>query len=132
MDNRIILENLKELDRLNALPFLDIIGYTKLVVDELQSEKNIAKQTSYLINELLEEVLNETEKQEVDISDKLQMIEINGVKVFISGSELEKLDTLKESELVKNEDDHEDQTYMDYGLEDEMTYKDFLNRNREQ
>ncbi len=142
----------------------DIIGYTQLVLDELEAEvedevihdeaetwEGLANFVSTILPlnedgiEALEDIINifsnteipiedtdnqseavdEPEVQETDISDKLQMIEINGIKVFISGSELEKLDALKESEKTED-NDHEDQTFMDFNLEDELTYHEFL------
>ncbi len=134
--------------------WIDIIGYSQLVLDDLKEDE---EETEYIheqeqedeqeeddfitdidkvleqAQEILQEILggnfnknNESEdyKESLNISEKLQLIDINGIKVFISQDELEKLEALKETK------DHDDQTYMNFDKinDHEMTYEEFLKK----
>jgi len=134
--------------------WIDIIGYTQLVLDELEDEADIQRVNDEILNEetlsdvggdlfvgwttLLDELgkiaedLNESSEdeptEEVE-TEEFSKVEINGVTVFISGSELEKLMALEESEDITKAVEHENQTFMNFGLEDELTYREFLKAN---
>ena len=140
--------------------WIDIIGYSQLVLDELEDEVEIERINDEIIEEELlldndpetlnidwDSLVNELEDiletldinikdTEPETKDDISQVEINGIQVFITGDELEKLAALKEAEDVSSaqidEIEHEDQTFMDFGLEDELTYKEFLNNHKEQ
>ncbi len=118
--------------------WIDIIGYSQLVLNDLKKDEpeedlkddfledidKAIEQAQELLNELLENNTNEDYKESLNISENLQLIEINGIKVFISQDELEKLEALKETK------DHDDQTYMNFDKinDHEMTYEEFLKK----
>ena len=127
--------------------FIDICGYSQLIVDELTEDENTGSEPEDLteqfgwddltdfVNSFTDEILDsvtkpETTTPEPDTTDKLQQIEINGIKVLISGSELAKLDQLKESENTIEPIEHKDQTKMNFDKEDELTYQEFLKSHK--
>ena len=96
------------------------------VVDSISKTLDIPSEDTDNQSEAVDEP--DVTTQDTDISEKLQLIQINGIKVFITGSELEKLEALKESEESTDDtpDDHENQTFMDFNPDDELTYAEFL------
>ena len=125
--------------------WIDIIGYSQLIVDEIQDEELDEKITTEFTDiwaDLLREALNEDDEPEccnntcynpddpmlTNQLDDLELIEINGIKVFISGSEYKKLTALKESNNTDKEpEDDKDQTYMNFEEADEIAYQEYLN-----
>ncbi len=125
--------------------WIDIIGYSQLIIDEIQEDstedevpiadvnwESLGETVSNLLDNAIEELNNIAPIEEEPTNDDIQEIEINGIRVFISGSELEKLTALKESEDISEPKDHPGQSFMDFNLEDELTYQEFLDSHKEQ
>ncbi len=127
--------------------WIDIIGYTQRALDEINEIEQFKREMAeeIMLNEELEESLErkyseeeleleDDSKDQLSINDSilvkkdaLSAIEINGIKVLISDTEMKKLEALKESEELKAEstteedryeseipEDHEDQTYIKF------------------
>ena len=138
MNNEELLEKLNELNELGVLNEIDIIGYTQRALDEINAMEQFVTEMEldeeleselepeeHIEDEFLEKVLNDDEVYFE--KEALTLITVNGIKMFISEAELEKLEALEEAEKItsnENEEqedkscgpeDHENQTYMDFG-----------------
>ena len=113
--------------------WVDIIGYAQLIVNELHDNEDEPKDEPEDIPNGYEELLDEFEDKTIITSENVQLIEINGIKVFITDDELIKLEALNESEFIQenpstNEDeDHENQTYIDFENATKALAEDFIN-----
>lgn len=125
--------------------WVDIIGYSQLVLDEISDEPEIDEtedeieniedinDLSNLLSNIMEDIFSESMKSldtEKELEDKTETdiseIEINGIKVLISDSEFKKLKALEESELYEaTNEDHNDQTYIKFDDGTEITYSDY-------
>ncbi len=110
--------------------WIDIIGYSQLVLDELNSpienfeeesliedmieEELVEENFGEFLDDMIREAIKLTESVKEEPEDKISEVEINGVQVFIKASELKKLDDLKESTNTTDEPDHNDQTYIEF------------------